>query len=144
VDKEDFCKNKKHIVAINAIIKNENGKILVVKRNKNEIAFPGKWTLPGGKAERGEKIIEVLKREVKEETNLDIEDYKEYIEDFTFIRPDNHNVIGFSFLVKTKTNKVKINKDFEDYKWIDYKDIDNMDFVDNNKMKFIFEKLKKY
>jgi mutator protein MutT len=144
VDKEDFCKNKKHIVAINAIIKNENGKILVVKRNKNEIAFPRKWTLPGGKAERGEKIIEVLKREVKEETNLDIEDYKEYIEDFTFIRPDNHNVIGFSFLVKTKTNKVKINKDFEDYKWIDYKDIDNMDFVDNNKMKFIFEKLKKY
>ena len=39
---------KKHIVAVNAVIKKDN-KILIVKRASHEIAHAGKWAFPGGK-----------------------------------------------------------------------------------------------
>ncbi len=122
--------NKKHIVAISALIKSETGdKFLILKRNKKEIAFPGKWSFPGGKAEKGETIMDVLKREVFEEVGLEIEGYKQFIKDYTFIRPDGHNVMGFSFMVKAKSDKVKISNEFEDYKWITPEELDNFDHI---------------
>ena len=122
--------NKKHIVAITALIKDESGKkFLIVKRNENEIAHAGKWALPGGKAEKGEKIIDVLRREVLEEVGLEIEDFKQYIKDYTFIRPDGHNVVGLVFLVKAKTYNVKISKDFTDFKWIKPEELKNFDHI---------------
>ena len=37
-----------HFVTATAIIE-KNGKFLIVKRSNSEKAFPGKWTVPGGK-----------------------------------------------------------------------------------------------
>jgi len=86
--------DKKHVVAITAFIKNNTeDKFLIVKRSKNEIAYPSKWSFPGGKLEKGQSVMETLKREVLEEVGLEIEDYKYYLKDFTFLRPDGHNVI---------------------------------------------------
>lgn len=54
-------------------------KILVQERTKKD--WPG-LTLPGGKVKDDETIFESVKREIKEETGLDISDVKErgYIE----------------------------------------------------------------
>ena len=63
-------------VGIGIIIRDGN-KILLGRRCDNYkdtggIHEPGSWTLPGGKQEYNETIIEGAMREVKEETNLDI------------------------------------------------------------------------
>jgi len=122
--------DKKHIVAITALIKNQKGdRFLMLKRNKNEIAYPGKWALPGGKIEKGEKIIDVLKREVLEETGLEIEDSKKYLGDYTFVRPDGHNVVGLTFAVNAKSDEVVISSDFEDYKWLTPKELKKIDYI---------------
>ena len=55
-----------------AIILDKQGKILVSQRALDSKVFPGKWQIPGGKVEPGEKLLTALKREVKEETNLEI------------------------------------------------------------------------
>ena len=135
--------NKKHIVAITAFIKNIKGdKFLIIKRHRNEIAYPGKWSFPGGKVERGQTIIETLRREVKEEVGLEIEDYKEYLRDYTFVRPDGHNVVGFSFLVRAKSENVCLSKDFEDFKWIRPEELSNFDHIKGieNAVKLVFKK----
>ncbi|MBS3168677.1 NUDIX domain-containing protein [Candidatus Woesearchaeota archaeon] len=122
--------NKKHIVAITALIKNLNGdKFLILKRSENEIAYPSKWSFPGGKLEKGENILQTLKREIKEEVGLDIEDYKEYLKDYTFIRPDGHNVIGFAFLVKAKNENVLLGEDFQDFKWVKPDELKVYDYI---------------
>jgi len=123
--------NKKHIIAVTAIIKNSLGdKFLIIKRSKDEIAFPGKWSFPGGKLEKGESIFQALKREVLEEVGLDIEDYKKYLKDFTFIKPDGHNVVGFNFLVRAINENVKLGFGFDEYKWIDPKEFNEFDHIE--------------
>ncbi len=122
--------NRKHIVAISALIKNQTGdKFLIIKRNKGEIAYPGKWCYPGGKLEKGETIMQALDREVLEEVGLEIEDSKKFVKDHTFIRPDGHNVLGLIFLVKANTHKVKLADEFDDYKWVTPEEFKNYDYI---------------
>ncbi|MFH1307360.1 MAG: NUDIX domain-containing protein [archaeon] len=122
--------NKKHIVAITAFIKNQEGdKFLIVKRSKNEIAYPGKWAFPGGKVEKGYDILATLKREVMEEVGLEIENFKEYLYDFTFERPDGNNVVGLCFEVKAKSEDVKLSEDFEDFAWIRPEELDKYEYI---------------
>ena len=122
--------DKLHIVAITALIKNSSkDKFLVLKRHMNEIAYPGKWAFPGGKAEKGETVLETLKREVLEEAGLEIEDYKKYLRDFTFIRSDDKNVIGLCFEVIARSENVTISEDFETYKWIKPEEISDLDCI---------------
>lgn len=123
---------KIHIVAITAIVR-YGDKFLILKRNPNEIAYPGKWTIPGGKVERGELIMDVLKREVKEETGLDMEEKIKFLRDYTFIRPDGYNVIGFTFLVNAINDNVKIDKDFEDFKWVLPEELEKYDCIEGIK-----------
>lgn len=123
--------SKLHIVAITAFIKNySQDKFLVVKRHKNEIAFPGKWAFPGGKTERGQTILETLKREVLEEVNLEITNNIKFLKDYTFIRPDDQNVVGLCFEVIATSENVKISKDFEDFKWITPQELSTLDYIE--------------
>ena len=56
-------------VSIKSIIIDDN-KVLCLKNERNE------WDFPGGKINFNEDIEDCLKREVKEETNLDIKNLK--------------------------------------------------------------------
>lgn len=57
-----------HIVAVDGIIENNNNEILLVKHRHH-----GVWTVPGGQVEVGENLIDALKREIKEETGINID-----------------------------------------------------------------------
>lgn len=119
------------IVAISSFIKNSSkDKFLVIKRHKGEIAYPGKWAFAGGKTESGETIIETLKREVLEEVGIEIEDYKKFLRDFTFVRPDDKSVVGLCFEVVAKSENVKISEDFEDFKWVTPEEFLELDYID--------------
>ncbi|MEM0374058.1 MAG: NUDIX hydrolase [Sulfolobaceae archaeon] len=61
---------KRPLVAVGVLIEHE-GKYLLIKRLKPPSA--GHWAVPGGKVEYGERLEDAAKREIKEETGLDIE-----------------------------------------------------------------------
>ena len=69
----------KKIAAI--ILENDKGEILLYLRdNKPGIPFPDHWDLIGGHVEEGETPEEALVREVKEELDIDLEEYSFYKE----------------------------------------------------------------
>lgn len=110
--------NKKlHIVAVTGLIK-RNGKFLIVKRNENEIAYPGMWAVPGGKVEAPDSCKTTLKREIKEEVGIEIRDEIRFVREYEFTRPDGYHVIGLTFVCRYKSGKVKLSKDFTDFAWV--------------------------
>lgn len=58
-------------VGVGAVILDGDGRLLVIKRGNPPRR--GRWTLPGGKLQRGETIVEAIAREVREETGLEVE-----------------------------------------------------------------------
>jgi len=59
------------------IIENLEGRVLLMLRdNKLTIPYPNYWTLLGGFVEEGETLEEALKREIMEELNYKIKDFK--------------------------------------------------------------------
>lgn len=53
-----------------ALVIDQNGRVLVLKRSENSGSNPGKWELPGGKPNKGESFEDSFRREVLEETGF--------------------------------------------------------------------------
>ena len=60
------------IKAIKGIITYKSKYLLQLRDNKKRISFPNHWGLFGGRKDGKETDISTIKREIKEETNLDI------------------------------------------------------------------------
>lgn len=58
-------------IGIGGIVFNNQRQVLMIKRDQPPAK--GMWSIPGGKLEAGESMTVACKREVKEETGLDIE-----------------------------------------------------------------------
>src|SRR5216683_7819217 len=56
------------VVAVTAVVTNDQGELLLQKRTDNEL-----WGLPGGAMNIGESIAQAVIREVREETTLDVQ-----------------------------------------------------------------------
>jgi 8-oxo-dGTP diphosphatase len=48
------------------------GKVLLVRRSPTDVWRPGKWEFPGGKLDRGERLVLSLKREIHEEAGITV------------------------------------------------------------------------
>ena len=100
-----------------ALIFNQEGKLFLMKSHK----WHDKYVIPGGHIELGESIEDSLKREVKEETNLDIHDieficFQQFIFDNAFWK--KKHFIFFDFSCKTNSNEVKLNDEAQEYVWV--------------------------
>lgn len=59
-------------VGVKALLKNKEGKYLLLRRNPKKYPEVGpKWDIVGGRINPGSKLLENLKREIKEEVGLD-------------------------------------------------------------------------
>lgn len=122
--------NKLHIVAVVAVIRNPEGRYLVLKRRDDEIAYPGMYTFPGGKVEDNDTVEETLVKEVAEEAGLKLDLGKILLKDKSFVRPDGQSAKSFSYLCGVQSYApVRISKDFTDYKWVNLEDLKTLPHV---------------
>ncbi len=109
----------------------KDGRVLLVKEIlESKLPY---WIVPGGKVEFGESLVDAVKREIKEETNLDVEvlrllDFKEHVN----LKYDYHTVIFF-FLVKPLNESIKLPEEILDAKFFAKEEVKNLDLVDSAK-----------
>ncbi|OIO45197.1 MAG: hypothetical protein AUJ24_00785, partial [Parcubacteria group bacterium CG1_02_36_42] len=110
------------------IFRKEGNKIyyLLLHYPSNAKAPREYWDFPKGHIEKGEKIEETVKREVKEETGLKdiklIEGFKEWIKYFFKFKGKNIFKIVTFFLAETKTKTVKVSFEHIGFKWLPYEE----------------------
>ena len=94
---------------VGAVILNKEGKFLLLNRPADDF-MGGINELPSGKLEEGEGLLDALKREVKEETNLDVEKVIKYIDSFDYISGSGKKVRQFNFLINVKDGEIKLTE----------------------------------
>jgi 8-oxo-dGTP diphosphatase len=121
-------------IVVSGVVVN-NGKILIVQRASND-TFPDLWEFPGGKREPLEKSVDGAKREVKEETGLDVEiDKVVGVFDYQLEKEDGiRDATQINFLVRPiGPTEVKLSEEHQNFAWITEKEIDNYKISDNTK-----------
>jgi len=108
--------NNFRIAAKSFIVK--DNKLLVLKRESEDVQSPGIWEIPGGRIKPKEHPVKGLKREVKEETGIDI-DVLHSLNVRHFTRSDNQTITMLVFLCTTSENKINLSKEHSAYDWID-------------------------
>ena len=123
--------NKLHIITAVAVIKREDGRILLLKRHENETVYPGHYTFPGGKIEGNDTITEGLTKEVKEECGLDLLPGLLLIKEKAIGRPDGQTSKSLSFLcsVKDPINVTLDKKDFTEFIWVNTEELSQLKHV---------------
>ena len=107
------------ITVVTALILNPSkDKFLIVKRKKSESIHSSLWAFPGGIVEKNENILDALKREIMEETNLKVKDDFKRLSDFEYRRPNNELTVGICFSCVALSDDVKISKEHDGFKWI--------------------------
>jgi 8-oxo-dGTP pyrophosphatase MutT (NUDIX family) len=138
----NYDSKKAHYVVVTGIVV-KGGKYLIVKRSEKEKAFPGKWTVPGGKLEVNDYINKkkdtsvhwynvfesVLTREVKEETNLEIENIG-YVTSMVYLRDDNIPTIIVSLYAYYSGGEIKLEDSLTDYAWVSLEESKGYDLVE--------------
>lgn len=133
----DLAIDKTHIILVNALVK-KGDKILISQRSWEESHEPGKWTIPGGKVERGDKevwnIIEkTLAKEALEETGVEIKEKVSLLSNNSFIRSTGHHVVSFTFVCDWKSGEAKALEDTINVHWVGKEELDKFDFAPNVK-----------
>ncbi|MGL5111432.1 MAG: (deoxy)nucleoside triphosphate pyrophosphohydrolase [Flavobacterium sp.] len=103
-----------------------NNKILVTQRSE-QMKSPLKWEFPGGKLEPGENAIDCIKREIKEEINIEIEIVRELSNSIYNYGTFTINLIPF--LSKYVSGEI-ILAEHNDYKLLDKPELLHLDWAE--------------
>ena len=115
--------SKSIMIGVGAIIEDESGRILLVKHVPERGGYwQGKWIFPGGGLKLGETIEEGIKREVKEETQLEI-DLLAPLPPFDRVVRSNDeislHVIYIDYLARVTGGELKPGSDIGEAIWVE-------------------------
>ena len=116
------------VQVVGAAIIDENGKVLCAQRGYGPLI--GKWEFPGGKIESGETDREALKREIKEELDIDIEVYD--LIDESYNEYKNYNVNLKVYKCKKVSGEIH-DTEHQALKWLSSDELEDIDWADADK-----------
>lgn len=105
------------IATVGALVWNDKNQVLMVRTQK----WSGLWGIPGGKIKLGESSVDALKREIKEETNLDVTNIafvlvQDCIHSREFYRDAHFVLLNYTCRVGSGCH-VKLNDEAQEFRW---------------------------
>ena len=108
---------KRPVATVGALIQDDGGNVLMIKTHK----WGHRWGIPGGKIKRGEGSVDALKREIREETNLEVEDVRfvmvqDCIDSEEFQTPEHFLLLNY--VVSRTSGDVILNDEAQEFRWV--------------------------
>jgi len=118
-------------VGVKVLLKNSEGKFLLLRRALEKYPeIVGRWDIVGGRIDPGKTLLENLKREIKEETGLELVGEPKLIAAQDILRNQGRHVVRLTYLGKS-AGDVKLNRgENDDYKWYNLEELLALDDVD--------------
>ena len=110
-------------MAVGAVIEDGKGRILLVRHKPERGGFwQGKWICPGGELELGEEIGAGIKREIKEETNLEIDLVKALAPFDRIVKSAqgvNLHVVYIDYIANLVGGELEVGSDVGEALWVE-------------------------
>jgi ADP-ribose pyrophosphatase YjhB (NUDIX family) len=106
------------IVTVGGLLFDAAGNVLLVRTRK----WSGKWGIPGGKVDYGETLEQAFRREIREETGLELREARlvltqEAVEHPEFFRKRHFVLVNFFGRVAGTRPAIRLNHEGADYFW---------------------------
>lgn len=124
----------KLFVATKAFIFHQ-GKVLILRESSkySDGANSGKYDVVGGRVTPGQRFDESLKREVREETGLDVDIMEPFFvnEWRPLVRNEQWQIVGIFFKCIAKSGDVILSQDHDHFMWIHPAEYKKYDLIEN-------------
>ena len=117
-------------VGVKILLQNNEGKYLLVCRSAEKYPEVGaEWDIVGGRIDPGTTLFDNLKREVKEETGLEIEGEPQLISAQDILRIEGKHVIRLTYKGFAR-GEVILSDEHEKFRWFTIEEIKNLEPID--------------
>jgi phosphoglycolate phosphatase-like HAD superfamily hydrolase/ADP-ribose pyrophosphatase YjhB (NUDIX family) len=110
--------DRRPVVTVGALIFNARGEVLMIRTHK----WSNLWGIPGGKVKYGESSVEALRREIQEETALDVDDIRFVLAQDCISSPEFYRDEHFVLLNYTcrcpDGAPVTLNEEAVEFRWV--------------------------
>jgi len=108
---------RRPVATVGALILDDRGRVLMIRTHK----WGHRWGIPGGKIRRGEGSLDALRREIREETALAVDDIRfvvvqDCIDSHEFQRPEHFLLLNY--VVHRSSGEVALNDEAQEFRWV--------------------------
>ncbi len=119
------------------VIFNGNEVLILKQSSRGGMIKNDQWDLPGGKPKKDEILQKAIRREVREETSLEVNEFFLVTAGIEKFKPKGKR-LGLVYFAETDRKQIKVDpEEHSDFQWINVKKIHDKNFAFKNTPKWI-------
>lgn len=116
-----------------SLVFRDDGLILLLRRSDTDIRRPLQWDFPGGVLDDGESLEDGIRREIKEESGIEVNDVKVFFsktESAEWVVDEGvtsqKNVVRLYYTAHTSESEVNLSNEHSEYCWVTLEEAHNL------------------